>query len=161
MKLRSTLTAASLGIGGLMLAFSLLFFAEGMLRESTPEERTTSFDASSGFLLLGLPGVVLGGGLLYQERQQTSKQESDRLLSVFYQLVQTNQGTMSVMDFALAAELSGDRAKTYLDAKAREFDATFQTTDSGALYYCFPTAAASPALSADTTPTDTMPTDSI
>ncbi len=157
MKLRSTLTAACLGIGGLMLAFSLVFFAEGLLRESAPEERTNSFDASLGFLLLGLPGVVLGGGLFYQQQQQTSKQESDRLISVFYQLVQTNQGTMSVMDFALAAELSGDRAKAYLDAKAREFDANFQTTDSGALYYCFPTAAPSTS----TTSVDTMPTDSV
>ncbi len=161
MKLRSAFATASLGIGGLMLVFSLVFFAEGLFRNSAPEERNNSFDASLGFLLLGLPGAVLGGGLLYQQRQQTSKQERDRLLSVFYQLVQTNQGTMSVMDFALAAELSGDRAKAYLDAKAREFDANFQTTDSGALYYCFPTAAASPALSADTTPTNSMPTDSI
>jgi hypothetical protein len=42
------------------------------------------------------------------------------------------------MQFAIAAGLSGEAAKTYLDQQAEQFEATFEVSDNGTIYYQFP-----------------------
>ncbi|MFB2773480.1 hypothetical protein ACE1AT_30050 [Pelatocladus sp. BLCC-F211] len=70
-------------------------------------------------------------------RKQHQKLLSDRLQSIFYRLLEEKSGTISVLSFAKEAQISGDEAKHYLDAKAKEFNATFDVNPQGGVYYHF------------------------
>lgn len=41
------------------------------------------------------------------------------------------------MNFAIAAQIMPAEAKQYLDKKARELNATFETNDRGGVFYYF------------------------
>ncbi|MGG6295799.1 hypothetical protein ACQ4M4_15530 [Leptolyngbya sp. AN02str] len=140
--LRRIISNTCLGIGGTCLILTLVLASEALLRNQTPADKKESTDAALGFLIIGVPGSLLGGWLAYGLRQDTQKQERDRLMQIFYQLVQQQQGVLSVMDFAIASGLSGDQAKAYLDEQANEFTANFQTGEDATVYYRFPTGAA-------------------
>lgn len=68
--------------------------------------------------------------------QWTSKEKKIR--KVFFNLIQKNQGSITVMDLAIAANISGTDAKKYLNQFAVEFDATFDNTEQGHIVYLFP-----------------------
>lgn len=68
--------------------------------------------------------------------QWTSKEKKIR--KVFFNLIQKNQGSITVMDLAIAAKISGTDAKKYLNQFAVEFDATFDNTEQGHIVYLFP-----------------------
>ena len=57
---------------------------------------------------------------------------------IFFDLIHKNKGKISVMDFALAADVSGTIAKKILEQYAVEFDATFEVTEEGHINYIFP-----------------------
>lgn len=42
------------------------------------------------------------------------------------------------MQFAMAANLTGDAAKRYLDERAKEFEANFEVDEQGGIFYRFP-----------------------
>lgn len=90
-------------------------------------------------LRLLLPWLVLGavaaGAVLLWRRRQTEEQARYRL---FYDLIDRHQGRLTVFTFARAANLSGQAARTFLDARAKEFFANFEPTDSGDVLYHFP-----------------------
>lgn len=96
-----------------------------------------------------LPFIILVGlvwGILkvwqswkqQQEMQQSaSLEKQEKLNSVLYQLIQHHDGRVSVLDFALTAKVPAEEAKEFLDAKAKEFIANFEATDSGDVLYVF------------------------
>lgn len=101
-------------------------------------------DAALGGLILGVPSVLLGGLLAigaYRESQQEKKviaqQASDRLQSTFFRLIKANNGYITVLQFAMEAQLTATAAKQYLNEKAKEFDATFDVSNEGAISYYF------------------------
>ena len=119
----------------LTLGFLLLMVPVAVLsrKEATSQDK---LDAIGGFVL-GLPTVAWGGWLargLYRQRQQEA---SDRLHCVFYRLLTEGNGKITVMRFALEAQLSAAVAKQYLDDKAQEFDADFGVSEEGGIFYYF------------------------
>ncbi|MBW4562098.1 MAG: hypothetical protein KME32_13265 [Mojavia pulchra JT2-VF2] len=95
-------------------------------------------------LIFGVPTLILGGWLslgLYSQSRQHKKainqQASDRLQSIFYQMLQENKGRMTVVSFAMKSELPAIAARQYLDEKAKEFNANFKVTEDGAISYHF------------------------
>lgn len=88
------------------------------------------------FLLpwLLLASLVGAGFWLWQHHQQRKKQ----LYQLFYDLIKARGGRIHVLDFAMAAQLTGREARTFLDARAREFFANFEPTDHGDILYTFP-----------------------
>ncbi|MEH1892345.1 MAG: hypothetical protein V7K92_23800 [Nostoc sp.] len=97
-----------------------------------------------GGLIFGVPSLTLGGWLalgLYRQSRQDKKalnqQVSDRLQSIFYEMLQENHGRLTVLGFAMQSQLPAANARQYLDEKAKEFNANFKVNEEGAISYHF------------------------
>jgi nitrogen fixation-related uncharacterized protein len=138
MKLLTKLSASS------MLFLSFLFFMVSVsalpnLQDKSSTDMEIREARENAFLgiTLSLPFLVGGGCLLWGAKQQNQKQLSDRLQSTFYHLVEEKQGRISVLLFAKEANITGIEAKQYLDLKAKEFNALFDLSNEGGIYYYF------------------------
>ena len=106
---------------------------------TSPQDRS---EASAALFILGFPPTALGGWLVWnlrQSRQQAAqqliKQREQRFLAL---LQQQQQGQLTVLQFAVAAAISIEEAKAFLDEKAKALDAHFEVSDTGAVVYRFP-----------------------
>ncbi|WP_414565385.1 MULTISPECIES: hypothetical protein [unclassified Anabaena] len=95
-------------------------------------------------IIFGIPTMVLGGWMslgLYRQSKNEKKvlqqQLSDRLQTTFYNMLQENQGRVTVLTFAMHSQLPAADAREYLDLKAKEFNANFQVNEEGAVSYHF------------------------
>ncbi|MEA5601744.1 hypothetical protein [Nostoc sp. UHCC 0252] len=95
-------------------------------------------------LIFGIPSLTLGTWLalgLYrqsrQEKKALNQQVSDRLQSLFYEMLQDNHGRVTVLGFAMQSKLPAAHARQYLDEKAKEFNANFKVNEEGAVSYHF------------------------
>jgi hypothetical protein len=95
-------------------------------------------------LIFGVPTLILGGWLslnLYrksrEENKALSQQTRDRLQSVFYQILQENNGRVTLLSFAMQSQLPAIAAKDYLDERAKEFNANFKVSEEGSVSYHF------------------------
>ncbi|PLZ92446.1 hypothetical protein [Fischerella thermalis] len=128
---------------GVLLSFGFIFLMISAVeiltynQKPTPQEQQKAADTIIGGLVFGLPAIAYGGWLVWSMRKQHQKLLSDRLQSTFYHLVEENSGTISLLSFAKQAEISGEEARQYLDAKAKEFNATFDINSQGGVYYHF------------------------
>ncbi|MEH2164837.1 MAG: hypothetical protein V7K38_28230 [Nostoc sp.] len=98
----------------------------------------------AGGLIFGVPSLTLGTWLalgLYrqsrQEKKALNQQCSDRLQSLFYEMLQENHGRVTVLGFAMQSQLPAAHARQYLDEKAKEFNANFKVNEEGAVSYHF------------------------
>ncbi len=122
---------------GLLLTIGFIFLmvpvAVVTRKESTPQDR---IDALGSFVL-GLPAAAWGGWLAWQLYRQGQQEVRDRLHSSFYRLIQQGNGQISLLRFAMETQLPTATAKHYLDEKAKEFDATFDVSEEGGIFYHF------------------------
>ncbi|MEL6326376.1 MAG: hypothetical protein AAFQ61_05665 [Cyanobacteria bacterium J06626_23] len=135
--LRVVQIAKSLGTTTLLL---LGFFCLGRAIETSLDSNPNRLDKRETItagLLLGVPAAVGGAWLLLDARRQRQTAETKRLRETFFELVQVGQGQMTALQFAIAAQIDGDKAKAYLSDRSREYDATFQVDDEGTIVYCF------------------------
>ncbi|MEH2424157.1 MAG: hypothetical protein V7K48_25595 [Nostoc sp.] len=101
-------------------------------------------NAAVGGLIFGVPTLTLGTWLalgLYrqsrQEKKALNEQVSDRLQSIFYEMLQENHGRVTVLGFAMQSQLPATHARQYLDEKAKDFNANFKVNEEGAVSYHF------------------------
>lgn len=90
--------------------------------------------------VLAAVGLGAAGYWLWRQRQRRKRQQQRhqaRLNTKFYQLLQRQQGRISVLDFAMHTRLDGTAAQTYLNAQAQAFSAYFETTLRGDIIYVF------------------------
>ena len=138
MKLLTKMSVGSM----LFLSFFFLMVSASALPDlqdknsNSMEIREARENAFAG-VALGVPLFAGAGYLLWGSRQQNQKQLRDRLQSTFYNLVEQNQGRISVLLFAKEANITGTEAKQYLDLKAKEFNALFDLSNEGGVYYYF------------------------
>lgn len=130
---------------GLLLTWSFLCLVRGVDVALNPRieavERRNIVLAS---FMLGLPALAGSGWLMRNLQQQQQRQERDRLQGIFFQMLQQGQGYISILPFALQTQLDATEAKAYLDDRAREFQADFQVSDSGKVFYYFDLEGISP-----------------
>jgi len=74
---------------------------------------------------------------------KNSKQEK-YLRSIFFELIKVNNGAITVMEFAMQADITGQEARKCLEQYAIEFEANFDTTDEGHVVYLFPVVNQTP-----------------
>lgn len=97
-----------------------------------------------GGLIFGVPSFLLGGWLalgLYRQSQQEKKainqQVNDHLQSLFYRIIQENNGRVTLLGFAMQSQLPASVAKQYLDDQAKLFNANFKISEEGGISYHF------------------------
>lgn len=102
-------------------------------------------------LMYGVPTAFLGGWLVlgtYKQKRRNAKalmqEELENLhyqeqakLSQFYQMLQENNGRITLLGFAMQSHLPAIEAKQFLDQKAKEFNADFQVNEEGSISYHF------------------------
>lgn len=84
-------------------------------------------------VFFGLAPASLGGLMLYT----SFKAEHYAIRDRFFQLLQANQGRLSLLDFAAATRLEPAIARRHLDLWAREFSANFEVSADGDIDYIF------------------------
>ena len=120
----------------LLLGFWCLGRAVEMSLNRDPHVQEKRETVTAG-ILLGLPATAGGSWLLWAQHRQRRQQAAQRLRNIFFHLVQTRQGQVTPLQFAMAAQIDGDIAKAYLDDRSLEFDATFDVDEQGHMTYCF------------------------
>ncbi|MEH2286544.1 hypothetical protein [Nostoc sp.] len=116
----------------------------GEYEYNAPNASYEDNNAAAGGLIFGVPTLTLGTWLalgLYRQSRQEKKaikqQVSDRLQSIFYEMLQENHGRVTVLGFAMQSQLPAAHARQYLDQKAKEFNANFKVNEEGAVSYHF------------------------
>lgn len=128
---------------GLLLSFGSIFLmhvtveALSIHNKATPEQKQEMADKAFAGLALGFSGVGLGTWLILGLRQQHQRQLTSHLQYTFYRLVEEQRGQISLLRFAKEADITGEEAKLFLDSKAKEFNATFDHSQNGGVYYHF------------------------
>lgn len=117
------------------------------LDRNTKAELPWAISLGFGLLTLGLSWhlflvitLTSGVGLVVRHFQQQQKQEQELLNSLFYKLIEENQGHITTLDLAMRAKLPANVVKEFLDRQARDFAAHYEITDQGGVIYYFPTA---------------------
>lgn len=95
--------------------------------------------SASWRVCLVLAGVS-GAGWIWRYYHHQHQKRLTQLNSVFYQLIQENQGRLTTLDLAMKTQLPGDLVQKYLEKRAREFSANFEVTEQGGILYYFQTA---------------------
>ena len=86
-------------------------------------------------VFFGLTPSAIGGLLLYASSKANRHAIRDR----FFQLLHLQKGRISLLDFSRATRLEPEIARRHLDLWAREYDANFEVSDAGEIYYIFAT----------------------
>ncbi|HEY9725562.1 MAG TPA: hypothetical protein V6D50_03850 [Chroococcales cyanobacterium] len=123
---------------GLLLTLGGLCLVAGVYAPFNHQiDRKEQMSEAMACLLFGLPLTGVGGWIALGLYQQTQEENRTRLQSIFYNLLKNHNGRITVLQFAMEARLSGEVAKHYLDAQAREFNANFDVSQEGEVFYCF------------------------
>ena len=136
MRVLKKIAAGLLLLCGLPLTLALT--VDLLNPDLSPEDKEGSVPA---IVLFGLPPIAIAGWLIYSLRQQheSATNKSDREIEqLFLQELQANGGVISPIIFATKTELSLDEAKTYLDQKAVQLNASYEATEQGGVDYRFP-----------------------
>jgi hypothetical protein len=128
--LKQTTAGFALGLGALLLMAGVHSFHD----RTVPEEERTS-DGWAG-LLLGISLTTWGSWTAWELRQQKQKREIDRLRSIFFCNLQ-HSSSITPLQLAMAADISGAEARQFLDEQAKEFAAEFHIDDRGGVSYHF------------------------
>jgi hypothetical protein len=94
---------------------------------------------SDGFAGIGVSTSFLaaGGWMLWGLRTKQQKQMRDRLDSTFYRVLKTEKGRITVLRLAMEAQLPPEYVKPYLDQRAKELNAYFESSEKGNISYHF------------------------
>ncbi len=135
--LKKISAACLLSIGFLFAMYGVAQIPELASEEQTHESKLEIRE--SFFMTMGISVPMLAGGglMLWRLHQRNKKQLRDRLDRIFYRILKINQGKITILEFAMEGSLSGEEARKYLDIKAKEFNAHFETDDKGHINYRF------------------------
>jgi hypothetical protein len=121
-------------LAGGLLTIGLVFLLMVVLLTFQKERTQKDQDALLGGLLLGLPSTLAGSWIIWNLRAQRQRDRQIHLQKIFYKLLPENDGKISILQFAIASQVSGEEAKQYLDIKAQEFNANFNVVETTVVY---------------------------
>jgi hypothetical protein len=124
----------------LLFGLSITLLATTQLAGSD-EDWEDRAEAGAALVIFGLAPTTLGTWLAWNLRQ--TQQRSSQALTLqqeqlFLQLLQSQAGDLTIIQFAAAAQISVEQAKAFLDQKAQVLNASFDVKDTGAIVYRFP-----------------------
>jgi hypothetical protein len=125
-------------IAGLALAFGILMSipttAEVIGIKAPPSNRS---DSAVALLFFGIGPIALGSWLLWDGKRRQQRFQSGHLDDLFYMLLRQNGGAITTLALAMQSDLNGAEAKTFLDDRAREFNANYEVSAQGDVVYVF------------------------
>ncbi|MDF5706677.1 MAG: hypothetical protein PUP90_03080 [Nostoc sp. S4] len=123
------------------IPFSVVMLLDILNPKTTSKDKQ---DAVAALTIFTIPSTLIGGWLSWSLVQQNKKEkilliesEQRRLQVVFLELVESNSGTVTVLQMAKNAEISTQKAQQYLDGKAKELNAEFEVSENGNILYRF------------------------
>lgn len=126
---------------GVLLSLGFMFLLVSV--SELPKEKRDR-DTIMGGLMLGVPLFAGGGWIVWEMNRQHQRQleaqkqqETDRLNTIFYQLLTVEEGRIDALQMAIKAQISPAEARAFLDGKAKEFETTFEIGDRGEVFYVF------------------------
>ncbi|HEY9902355.1 MAG TPA: hypothetical protein V6D43_08000 [Candidatus Sericytochromatia bacterium] len=123
---------------GLLLAFGIPFSILAVTKLLNPQTKPKDKGgAMAALMVFTLPATAIGGWLAWGSYKEGKNENSERLKSTFFRLLLEGNGCITVLQFARETKLSGEEARQFLDEKAKEFNATFDTDDKGGISYYF------------------------
>ncbi|BBD63059.1 hypothetical protein NIES2109_59090 (plasmid) [Nostoc sp. HK-01] len=136
--IKKLLAFCFLGFG---IPFSIFMFLEMMNPKAAPKDKE---GAVAALIIFTIPSTIIGGGLSWSLVQQKKREqifliesEQKRIRLVFLELLESNFGTITVLQLAKNADISTQLAKQYLDEKALELSADFEVNENGNISYRF------------------------
>ncbi|MTJ10908.1 MULTISPECIES: hypothetical protein [unclassified Anabaena] len=128
---------------GFFLTIGLAIFILGTVDLTNPNTTQKGKEGALGAMVLfGLPSTALGTWIIWSLRQQHQKQLKQLNLEkeqLFLNLLQQQEGEITITKFALAAQIPIEEAKLYLDEKAKQLNGNFEASNEGGIIYKFPT----------------------
>ncbi len=91
----------------------------------------------AALIFCGILPIAIASWLLFNNTRQSKKSERDRLQKIFFKLLRDGDGNINVLRFSMEANISGVEAKAYLDERAKEFNAAFNVSEEGRVFYYF------------------------
>ncbi|MFP4411713.1 hypothetical protein [Coleofasciculus sp.] len=127
---------------GVFLIFGISILLLGTIYIANPNASKKDKEGALGAIVLfSLPSTAIGTWLIWHLRQQHQQQLKQLNLDkeqLFLHLLQQQGGKITVTNFALSAKISIQESKEYLDQKAQQLNAGFETSDEGGIIYKFP-----------------------
>ncbi|MEM6451727.1 MAG: hypothetical protein AAF703_15580 [Cyanobacteria bacterium P01_D01_bin.105] len=129
---------ASYGVasGGLLLGFLCLGRAIETALDRNPN-RTEQRETITVGLLLGIPCTAGALWMLGATHRQQRLERSQRLQTIFYKAIKSNNGRIDPLQFAVLGQISVDEAQDCLEAWAQQLNADFKIDEGGVMVYCF------------------------
>ena len=131
MKIIKTIAASCLFSIGFICLLGTVF------NVTQPAQTEENQDKALVSLVLGLPLTISGSWLIRSLSQERQKQQESHIRSTFFNLIAKTNGSITVLDLAMEAKISGKKSQQYLEDYSREFNADFEITDEGNIIYQF------------------------
>lgn len=99
----------------------------------------TSLGKEEGIFLLisGIIFIIAGiSSLIYLKRRKVI-QNNNRLNTVLYELIKKNQGRITVMEFAISANIEPIVAREFIESKVSQIGSVPEIDEQGTIYYMF------------------------
>ncbi|MBD2230420.1 hypothetical protein [Phormidium tenue] len=130
----------------LLFGLSITLLATTQLMGSDDDDWEDRAETGLALVMFGVAPMALGTWLAWHLRsnhQQLSQAVSIQAVSIqqeqlFLQLLQSQAGDLTIVQFAAAAQMPVEQAKAFLDQKAQVLNASFDVKDTGAIVYRFP-----------------------
>ncbi len=119
----------ALKMSWMALAFSIIFGGVGL---------TDSGSEDGQFLIIF--GVVsfIGGiaGILYF-RKKVAEQLQEKMSSMLYELIKEKNGRVSVIDFAMKANIEPEKSREIIESMSIQLNAATEIDENGKIIYLF------------------------
>ncbi|MEI6443281.1 MAG: hypothetical protein WCO29_09195 [Nostocales cyanobacterium ELA583] len=129
-------------LAGSFLTIGLAILLLGTLDLIDSKKSSADKEGSlAALVLFGLPSTAIGTWIIWSLHQQHEKQVKQLNFAreqLFLRLLQQESGELTVIKFALSAQISIEEAKLYLDEKAKQLNANFEASDKEGIIYKFP-----------------------
>nr|ALT22108.1 hypothetical protein [Anabaena sp. XPORK13A] len=128
---------------GIFLTIGIAILILGTVDLINPKSSKQDKDGSfAAMVLFGLPSTTLGTWIiwsLHQQNQQKINQLNLEKEQLLLNLIQQYEGEITIAKFALAAQITIEEAKLYLNEKAKQLNGNFEASNEGGIIYKFPT----------------------
>ena len=122
---------------GCLLSLGFICLSATVFNVIEQDKTQENWDKAWVGIVLGLPLTMAGGCLIWSLSLQNQQQKENYLRSKFFHLVEKGNGSVTALNFAMEATISGAEARKYLENYSKEFNADFEVTEEGNMIYKF------------------------